>query len=390
MQNSEMEQRYNILRKYSSYREDSNFSETIKALLKLESVASGLPYLINSSKDCSLCHYGFQIDSYAQGCQFDCSYCWAKDHFESLGLWNRPLPIPVNLIEFWEVFFNFFEKDKKSIYYNLLKKKIPIRLGSYSDPFTPVEFRYGVTRQMIKILNHYNYPFVMLTKSDVVASDEYLSLINPCNAVVQFSFSTLDDSVAKRIEPGAPSPTRRLDAIKRLVKNGVQVTARINPLFYKEDESSLFQTNMIKKIAETGCQTILFGFASLSNSSAAGMNKEMTRDNQQNSISLTGMRSSYEALKKKCDENNVKFSTCYLGLGDVFYWKDQDLWANKADCCNILNSTKMFSKTVADLTLSERFELLSIKTPKIGGCLEFLLLFLRTYILKAVFNKTSR
>src|SRR5262245_7450487 len=83
---------------------DWSVYDKIAARYPLNSPRGGVVYkttfkLVNHHSACSMCHYAFEIDSYGRGCIHDCIYCYAKDRLTSHGMWNRPIPFPVDLAE---------------------------------------------------------------------------------------------------------------------------------------------------------------------------------------------------------------------------------------------------------------------------------------------------
>ena len=107
------------------------------------------------------CNYPTRLDTYGCGCQHDCSYCYAKSLLDFRNLWNPQDPSVANI-----------DKIRKTI------KKIPkgsiIRLGGMTDCFQPLEKIHRVTYETIEALNEYGIGYLIVTKSDMVASDEYM------------------------------------------------------------------------------------------------------------------------------------------------------------------------------------------------------------------------
>jgi DNA repair photolyase len=99
--------------------------------------------------------------------------------------------------------------------------------------------KFKVTKEFLRLLDFYNYPFVVFTRSDLIAKDDYLSLIRPDLAAIQFSMSSTNDELNRKIEPGAPSAKRRLLALEKISKAGYWTTVRINPLFPIHPDASL-------------------------------------------------------------------------------------------------------------------------------------------------------
>ncbi|RYZ79238.1 MAG: hypothetical protein EOP04_28155, partial [Proteobacteria bacterium] len=172
--------------------------------------------LVNYHSSCSKCHYAFEIDAYGRGCFHNCVYCYAKDQLTVHGFWNRPQPFPVDLAEVRKIFYTVFETDKKSKWRDVMTKKVPLRIGSMSDSFMWMDTKYGVTQELLKILNFYRYPYIIFTRSDLVAHDDYASLLQSGLCSVQFSISGNNKKLTRIMEPGAPSYEKRLVALKKL------------------------------------------------------------------------------------------------------------------------------------------------------------------------------
>lgn len=135
-----------------------------------------------------------------------------------------------------------------------LKRRIPIHFGCVSDPFQPSELEHRVTYRLLKVLRQHNYPFVLSTKSDLVARPEYLSLVLDAPASVQVSFSTLDDDLARRLEPKAPPPSARLEALKCLSRHDVWTVARLQPFLYPKES---IEANIFQRLAEASVRYIV-------------------------------------------------------------------------------------------------------------------------------------
>lgn len=187
--------------------------------------------LVNYHSACSKCHYAFEIDSYGRGCIHNCVYCYALEQLTAHGMWNRPHPFPLDLSEVRRIFYTVFETSRPSKWRPVLESKTPLRIGSMSDSFMWMDKKYGITKELLKILSFYNYPYIIFTRSDLAASEEYLSLLRKDLCSIQFSISGNNDLITKAIEPGAPPLSRRLNALRILNSEGFWTTVRINPFF---------------------------------------------------------------------------------------------------------------------------------------------------------------
>ncbi|MBK7844119.1 MAG: hypothetical protein IPJ71_10560 [Bdellovibrionales bacterium] len=340
--------------------------------------------LVNSHSTCQQCLYAFEVDTYGRGCVHNCVYCYAKAQLTVHGYWNKPYPVPVDINAIRKTFYTVFETDKKNKWREIMEKRIPIRIGSMSDSFMWMDDKIKVTKEFINILNHYQYPYLIFTRSDLIARDDYMNLINPKLGAIQFSMSSTNDKMNKLIEPGAPSAARRLKALSKLSQNGYWTTVRINPLFpiypdgYFTDpnfswdgpvpkfEYSSF--DMVDEIANAGVPAILTGMGRFSAYSLNQIEKvtgfdlrqmyksEVEKSKRDYHFSDREIRYYYEQIKFRCNQRGVQFTTCYIGNGESHFWKDQDIWSNKSDCCNVKNRLDTFKKDCREVTFDIRLK----------------------------------
>ncbi|MEW6056153.1 MAG: radical SAM protein [Bdellovibrionota bacterium] len=349
--------------------------------------------LVNYHATCTKCHYAFEIDTYGRGCMHDCAYCYAKDTLTKYGYWNRPHPFPVDLAEVRKLFYTIFETNRKHRWRSIFEKRIPLRIGSMSDSFMWMDKRYGVSLELLKILNFYKYPYVVFTRSDLIAEKEYITAIDPALGAVQFSISGSDERLTKLLEPGAPSVARRLKALKTLAEVGIWTTVRINPLFptypdgYFTDHNTVenrFNGNIPRfpfldidhcgdffdQLAAAHVPSVLVGFVRLTSYSvnqvteATGTDfKEFFRPevtktgkggNRDKNYSDSEIAFYYKKFQSECARRNMRFSTCYIGNGIKDYYQYQELWSNKSDCCDVVGNVSEFRETSQSIPWSDR------------------------------------
>lgn len=165
------------------------------------------------------CHYPTRLDTYGCGCQHDCSYCYAKSLLDFRNLWNSTNPSIADI-----------EKIKRTI-----KKKIQpgdiVRLGGMTDCFQPLEKTVKNTYHTIEALNERRAGYLIVTKSDLIADDEYIKIMDKDLAHIQVTVTTLDDEfyLAKKYEK-ASLPSERIKAILKLQDAGFDVQIRLSPL----------------------------------------------------------------------------------------------------------------------------------------------------------------
>jgi len=141
----------------------------------------------------------------------------------------------------------------------LLQRKGVLRMGIWSDPYQPAEKKYRITEQILEVLKEHEFPFAIGTKSDLILRD--LELISEASkkshCCVALSLSTLDEKLAKLVEPNAPSPKRRLEVIRKLSESGISTGVWLAPIFpnITDDEEDIGKT--IGSAVENGAKFVL-------------------------------------------------------------------------------------------------------------------------------------
>lgn len=166
------------------------------------------------------CHYTTRLDTYGCGCQHDCKYCYAKSLLDFRGLWNPQKPVVGSM------------KQIRSAVIKAKKSGVNIiRLGGMTDCFQPLELKYRATYQTIKLLNKYRIGYLIVTKSHLVANDEYMKIYDKELAHFQITTTCLDDDLYKKLDyEKASLPSKRIEAIKKLQGSGFDVAIRLSPL----------------------------------------------------------------------------------------------------------------------------------------------------------------
>ncbi|MBO3840283.1 MAG: radical SAM protein [Thermoproteota archaeon] len=161
-----------------------------------------------------------------------------------------------------------------------IRHKHPLRIGSVSEPFgVPLENRYGDTYRILEIMVSNNYPFIVCTKSPLVATPRYLNLIKSADgkAGVQISLISLDESLLRCLESesgrATPSARSRLDALRKLSDEGIFTTCRIQPLIPQVTEDGMRE--LVYKLAEIGVNHIIVEFLWLPMGHAKNMSKKL-------------------------------------------------------------------------------------------------------------------
>ena len=116
----------------------------------------------------------------------------------------------------------------------------PIAIGTASDPYEPAESQYKLTRRILKVLREFENPASITTKGVLVRRDvDVLQELSKVAEVrVTFSVGSVDERVWKLMEPGAPSPLARLEAMQFLVESGITAGVMMAPLLPGISDSS--------------------------------------------------------------------------------------------------------------------------------------------------------
>lgn len=161
-----------------------------------------------------------------RGCEHGCIYCFARPTHAYLGL------SPGQDFE-----SQLFAKPKAaSLLASELRKpgyKVrPMALGTNTDPYQPIDGRFRITREILKVLRDFRHPVSIVTKSNRVLRDiDILAEMAQQNlARVALSVTSLDRKLSRSMEPRAPTPERRIEAIRELSASGVPTAVMTAPL----------------------------------------------------------------------------------------------------------------------------------------------------------------
>lgn len=122
-------------------------------------------------------------------------------------------------------------------------QRIPLRFGTRSENFLPREREIGVALTALKVIRDHDYPLIINTKSDLIIEEPYFHIISEMgvNVAIQVTITHDDDKVAKRLEPGAPTSSRRWEVIKTFNEIGINAMPRMEPAaaFINDDDEHL-------------------------------------------------------------------------------------------------------------------------------------------------------
>ena len=161
-----------------------------------------------------------------RGCEHGCIYCYARPSHAFLGF-SPGLEFETQIL---------FKPDVAGLLERELSRPgyqpRPMALGSNTDPYQPADRTLRLTRSVLEVLNRFSHPLSIVTKSAGVLRD--LDILQGMAARrlvrVWLSVTTLDPGLARRMEPRAPTPSRRLAAVTALAQAGVPVGVLTAPM----------------------------------------------------------------------------------------------------------------------------------------------------------------
>ena len=161
-----------------------------------------------------------------RGCEHGCVYCFARPTHSYLGL-SPGLDFETRI----------YAKVNAA---DLLRRELAkpgyvpenIAIGVNTDAYQPCERERRITRQVLEVLGECNHPYGLITKSALIERD--IDLIAPMAekglACAAITLTTLDGEIARRLEPRAAAPARRLRAIRTLTAAGIPVSVSVAPI----------------------------------------------------------------------------------------------------------------------------------------------------------------
>ncbi len=161
-----------------------------------------------------------------RGCEHGCSYCYARPSHATLNL-SPGIDFETQL---------FAKENAPQLLREALRKRgykvSPINFGANTDPYQPIERKYGITRASLEVLKQSNHPITIVTKNALITRD--IDLLAPMAEKklvhVFISITQLDNDLTRILEPRASSPANRLNAISQLSDAGIPTSVLVVPI----------------------------------------------------------------------------------------------------------------------------------------------------------------
>jgi len=258
----------------------------------------------------------YSINPY-EGCGFNCTYCYVhgSKYRENLA---EKIVIKKNAVVILD----------KQLATRAKKNEFGfIAVGSATDAYMQIEEEIGLTKELLQVILKHRFPVFISTKSELIKRD--LDLLKQIDAnailpedlkqnpgrgvIISFSFSTLDEKLAKQLEPGAPAPQKRLETLRECKQQGFLCGVNAMPLlpFISDTDEEL--EKIIAAAKEYGADYIL----------PAGLT--LFGNEERDSKQLY-----FKFLKKQYPHLVEKYEKMY---GSVYYpsWQYQDQLKKRAD-----------------------------------------------------------
>lgn len=195
-------------------------------------------------------YFDYSVNPY-RGCEHGCIYCYARPTHSYLNL-SPGLDFETRIIAKRNIAAMLRADLGKRSYVPKL-----INIGSATDCYQPVERELRLTRGLIELMQEVRHPLALVTKSSGVERD--LDLLAPMAAqhlaAVYVTITTLDGELARKLEPRAAAPHRRLRTIRALAEAGVPVGVSVAPQipFVNDDMEQVLQAAF-----EAGARTAFY------------------------------------------------------------------------------------------------------------------------------------
>ncbi|UCE44796.1 MAG: radical SAM protein [Methanobacteriota archaeon] len=181
-----------------------------------------------------------------RGCGHSCAYCYAQDvtRFETGRPWGSVVEVKVNIVPRLR---KELERGLKGVY----------GVGTVTDPYQPLEAEHQLTRGCLSMLKRFDAEASVLTKSDLVLRD--VDVLRSWDSVeVGVSVGCADDHIASIIEPGAPPPKARFEALSALADAGVEVYLMAAPIIPGLSDSSSQLRTLAELAADAHVERIIW------------------------------------------------------------------------------------------------------------------------------------
>lgn len=193
-----------------------------------------------------------------------------------------------------------------------------------TDCFQPIEAKQHITYQTIQALNEYKIPYLIVTKSSMIADEKYIKILDKNLAHIQITVTTTDDNLSVKYEKAA-LPSQRINAIEKLQRLGFDVQLRLSPFI-----PNYIDFDVLNKVK---CDKILVEFLRIN----SWIKKWFDIDYSEYTLKQNGYN--HLPLEKKLEylkgiTGFKEMTVCEDVTEHYLFWKEH-FNVNKMDCCNL-------------------------------------------------------
>lgn len=134
------------------------------------------------------------------------------------------------------------------------KPRRTVGVGTVTDPYQPLEAKFGLTRECLRLLSEHGFPVCVQTKSDLILRD--VDLLSGENCEVGVTLTTMDEGIARALEPAASPPRRRGRVLEEFSSRGVSTWLFLGPLLPSLTDSEEAVREVVEVAAATGSLVI--------------------------------------------------------------------------------------------------------------------------------------
>jgi DNA repair photolyase len=160
---------------------------------------------------------GLTINPY-QGCHHRCGYCyatyeWSPEFYDKIYSKSNAPEILESQLKSWK---------SESI--------VPVMISSATDPYQPAELKFKLTNKCVQVLQKYNIPYYVFTKSSIIFRDLELHKQYKDNCFIVWSITTCDETIKRIVEPGTPPAHSVFSVIEKFSDAGISCGVNIDPI----------------------------------------------------------------------------------------------------------------------------------------------------------------
>jgi len=215
---------------------DSWYSKTAPAFDSKMSKSILHPFTVDN-------HRGNTLNLY-QGCQHRCGYCyatyeWSPEFYDKIYAKSNAPEILENQLRSW-------------------KSQVvqPVMISSATDAYQPAELKFELTRKCVKVLQKYNIPYYIFTKSALISRDLQLHKQYKHNCFLVWSITTCNENIRRIIEPGTPPSFVLFKVIKKFSDCGIRCAVNIDPILPLITDSSSEIESIVENCLKSGVRYV--------------------------------------------------------------------------------------------------------------------------------------